>query len=188
MKRTIIVATLIVAAPVLYAQAAETNRSQPTAAEQVSQGASDAWKWLKKESYAAWDATTKAFNTSIETRKTLILNTELPAAISGKRLLGTSLENGRDGKVGAISDLVFGGDSRLDAVVVSEGGFLGIGAEQVPMKPNLITIRRQPDGVRPWRHHGQPKAWRCSRRPRGPPTPDGLSGLGRCVPAATPLG
>ncbi len=146
MRKAFIVATLLVAAPAAFALAAESDRPQPTTADQVSQAASDAWKWLKKESYSAWQTTTKAFNSAIETRKTLIVSTELPSAISGKRLLGTSLENGRDGKVGSISDLVFGGDARLDAVVVAEGGFLGIGAEHVPMKPSLITIRRQPDG------------------------------------------
>jgi hypothetical protein len=141
MRKTIILAALVAAAPMASAIAAE-----PTTAEQISQSASDAWQWLKKETKAAWDATSKAFSQATETRKTLIIAQELPTAISGKRLLGTSLENGRDGKVGSISDLVFGGDARLDAVVVAEGGFLGIGADQVPMKPNLITIRRQPDG------------------------------------------
>ena len=143
MRKIIIVAALIAAAPLASAIAADR---QPSTADQVSQSASDAWQWLRKESRAAWDATSKAFSSAIETRKTLIITQELPTAISGKRLLGTSLENGRDGKVGSISDLVFGGDSRLDAVVVAEGGFLGIGADHVPMKPNLITIRRQPDG------------------------------------------
>ena len=145
MRKIILAAALIAAAPVAYVVAADRN-NQPTTADQISQAASDAWQWLKKESKAAWDATSKAFSSAIETRKTLIVSQELPGAVSGKRLLGTSLENGRDGKVGRISDMVFGGDSRLDAVVVEEGGFLGIGADQVPMKPNLITIRRQPDG------------------------------------------
>jgi hypothetical protein len=144
MRKIILAAALIAAAPVAYVVAADRN--QPTTAEQVGDAMSDAWQWLKKESKAAWDATSKAFSSAIETRKTLIISQELPGAVSGKRLLGTSLENGRDGKVGRISDMVFGGDSRLDAVVVEEGGFLGIGADQVPMKPNLITIRRQPDG------------------------------------------
>lgn len=144
MRKIIIAAALIAAVPVAYTIAADRN--QPTTAEQVSQAASDAWQWLKKESKAAWDATSKAFSSAIETRRTLIISQELPSAVSGKRLLGTSLESGRDGKVGSISDLVFGGDSRIDAVVVAEGGFLGIGADQVPMKPNLITIRRQSDG------------------------------------------
>ena len=145
MRKVIIAAALIVAAaPIAYVVAADRN--QPTTGEQVSQAASDTWQWLKKETKSAWDATSKAFSSAIETRRTLIISKELPSAVSGKRLLGTPLENGRDGKVGTISDLVFGGDSRIDAVVVSEGGFLGIGADKVPMKPNLITIRRQPDG------------------------------------------
>jgi hypothetical protein len=142
MRKALVAAALIVCAQTAVAVAAE----QPSTADQVSQAASDAWQWLKKETRAAWEATTKAFNQAIETRKTLIITNELPNAISGKRLLGTSLENARDGKIGSISDLVFGGDARLDAVVVSEGGFLGLGADQVPMKPHLITIRRQSDG------------------------------------------
>jgi len=119
----------------------------PSTADKVSDAASSAWSWLKKESKAAWDATTKAFNTAIETStRKIIITTDLPSAISGKRLLGTPLESSREGKVGSISDLVFGGDSRLAAIVVAQGGFLGIGADHVPLKPQLITIRRQADG------------------------------------------
>jgi len=80
-------------------------------------------------------------------RRKIIITTDLPSAISGKRLLGTSIENAAgEGKVGSISDLVFGSDARLAAVIVAEGGFLGIGADHVQLKPQLITIKRQPDG------------------------------------------
>ena len=58
--------------------------------------------------------TAECFNTAIETpHRKIIIGTDLPSAISGKRLLGTPLENAREGKVGSISDLVFGSDSRL---------------------------------------------------------------------------
>ena len=139
------IATAIAIPAAIAADHAPTN--PPSTADQVSNAASGAWSWLKKESKAAWGATTKAFNTAIltPTRK-IIITTDLPSAISGKRLLGTPLENAREGKVGSISDLVFGGDSRLAAIVVAEGGFLGIGADHVPLKPQLITIRRQADG------------------------------------------
>ena len=148
MNRFLIIGAVAGALAAPAAMAAEPAKSNPpTAAEQVSDAAADAWSWLKKESRSAWDAATKAFNTAIETpRRKIIITTDLPTAVSGKRLLGTPLENAREGKVGSISDLVFNGDNRLAAVVVAEGGFLGIGADHVPLKPQLIIIRRQPDG------------------------------------------
>ena len=147
MRKLLIGAALAAAVAIPVAMAAE-HSNQPTTAQQVSDAAADAWSWLKKESRAAWNAATAAFNTAIETpRRKIIITTDLPSAISGKRLLGTSIENAAgEGKVGSISDLVFGSDARLAAVIVAEGGFLGIGADHVQLKPQLITIKRQPDG------------------------------------------
>ena len=137
MNKLAIAAALTAAISVHPALAADSRNNQPSTADQISNAASDAWSWLKKESKAAWDATSKAFNTAIETpHRKIIIGTDLPSAISGKRLLGAPLENAREGKVGSISDLVFGSDSHLAAVVVSQGGFLGIGAEHDRLNRN----------------------------------------------------
>lgn len=145
MKRLIVAAGL--SAALLASTSVVTWAEEKTTSEQISDAASDAWEWLKKGAQDAWTAATTAFDEAIVTPdREIIVGKDLPSAISGKKLLGTPIENAKDGTVGRLSDVVFGTDSRLDAVVVAEGGFLGIGADKVPMKPQLLTIYRQSDG------------------------------------------
>lgn len=105
------------------------------------------WNAFKEGAYEAWQATTNAFDEMTrQSQQDVVLATALPGAISGKQLLGTPIENVKEGRVGSISDLVLGKDSHVDAIVVSDGGFLGIGNAQIPVKPGLISIRREKDG------------------------------------------
>jgi hypothetical protein len=143
-KRFIVAASVGVAILTLPVAAWSEEK---TTAEEISDAAWNAWEWIKDTSQAAWDSATSAFDTAIETTdRQIIVGKDLPQAISGKKLLGTPIENAKDGTVGRLSDIVYGDDNRLDAVVVAEGGFLGIGADDVPMKPQLLTIHRQADG------------------------------------------
>ena len=118
-----------------------------TTGEQIADAASDAWNALKKGARDAWNATAKAFDSLMEGTKEIVLPAALPGSLSGKQLIGTPVENVQQKeRVGRISDVVVGKDNYLDAFVVEDGGFLGIGAEKVAVKPRLITITRAPDG------------------------------------------
>lgn len=145
MKRVLAAAAalaLVVAAPVVYA--ASDNR---TTGEQISDAASDAWKALKDGARDAWNATVKAFDSLSEGTKEILLPAALPGSVSARQLLGTPVENAQQGdRVGRISDVVVGRDNFMDAFVVEDGGFLGIGATEVPVKVRLITVTRAPDG------------------------------------------
>ena len=145
MKRILTAVTalaLIVSAP-YSAFAADSTKST---GDQIADAASDAWKALKKGAREAWDATVKAFDSLAEGTKEIMLPAALPSALSGKQLIGTSVENATEGKVGRISDVVIGNDNYMDAFVVEDGGFLGIGTDKVPVKTRLITVTRAPDG------------------------------------------
>lgn len=136
---TAIILTACVA-PLTLANAAE---QQP-----LSEQASDAWASLQKGAKETWDATVKAFDDATRaSQQDIVLPKALPGAISAKTLIGTPIENAKEGRVGSISDLVLGNDNRVDAVVVSDGGFLGIANAQIPVKPRLVSIARQPDGT-----------------------------------------
>src|SRR5262245_22330795 len=114
---------------------------------QAADALSERWKALKEGAYEAWKATTNAFDEMTrKSQQDVVLATALPGAISGKQLIGTPIENVKEGRVGSVSDLVLGKDSHVDAIVVSDGGFLGIGNAQIPVKPALISIRRGKDG------------------------------------------
>lgn len=126
------------------AYAADNNK---TTGEQIADAASDAWNALKKGARDAWNATVKAFDSLMEGTKEIVLPAALPGSVSGKQLIGTPVENVQQKeRVGRISDVIVGKDNYLDAFVVEDGGFLGIGADKVAVKPRLITVTRAPDG------------------------------------------
>lgn len=134
---------LLLTAPAPFA--AENDK---TTSQQISDAASDAWKALKDGARAAWDATVKAFDSLMEGTQPIVLPAALPSALSAKQLIGTRVENVKQqDSIGRISDVVVGRDNYLDAFVVEDGGFLGIGADKVPVKPRLITVTRNPDGT-----------------------------------------
>ncbi len=124
-------------------QASPDNR---TTGEQISDAASDAWKALKKGAHETWDAAVKTFDAMTEGTKEIVLPNALPGFVSAKQLIGTPVENATEGRIGKISDVVVGNDNFMDAFVVADGGFLGVGAAQTPVKTRLITLSRSPDG------------------------------------------
>ncbi len=138
---------LIVPAGFVVAAAAPKEKPAQQSAEQTDT-VSEAWKSLKEGAYDAWQATVHAFDEMTrKSQQDLVVATALPGAISGKQLIGTPIENAKEGRVGSISDLVLGKDNHVDAIVVSDGGFLGINNAQVPVKPGLITILRDKNGT-----------------------------------------
>lgn len=132
--------------PTGIAMAVAAPQQKPAA--QQTDTVSEAWKSLKEGAYDAWQATVHAFDEMTrKSQQDLVVATALPGAISGKQLIGTPIENAKEGRVGSISDLVLGQDNHVDAIVVSDGGFLGINNAQVPVKPGLITILRDKNGT-----------------------------------------
>lgn len=134
-------AALLVLAP--FATAADKPAS-----ETVAEAASDAWASFKQGAKEAWDATVQAFDDATrKSQQDIVLPQALPGALSGKTLIGTPIENAKEGRVGSISDIVLGKDQRIDAIVVSDGGFLGINNAQIAVKPSLISIKREANGT-----------------------------------------
>lgn len=58
-------------------------------------------------------------------------------------LLNTTVENGRGEKLGTIQDLMVGVDGRLKYVILSHGGFLGIGDVLIPIPFDALTTNVQ---------------------------------------------
>jgi uncharacterized protein YrrD len=142
-------AAIALLVPAGAAFGAPTPKEKP--AQQSAQPAdtmSEAWQSLKTGAYDAWQATAHAFDEMTrKSQQDLIVATALPGAISGKQLIGTPIESVKEGRVGSVADLVFGKDNRVDAIVVSDGGFLGINNAQIPVKPGLVSILREKNGT-----------------------------------------
>ena len=60
--------------------------------------------------------------------------------VRASKLIGSSVYNDRDEKVGSIDDVVLGKDNKADEVIVSVGGFLGMGTKLVAVPYNQLRL------------------------------------------------
>lgn len=66
-----------------------------------------------------------------------------PADLMAKKLLGTPVYNKQKEKLGDIEDLVIEGGSNVTGLVVSVGGFLGIGESYVVLDPKTVVVNQE---------------------------------------------
>lgn len=62
------------------------------------------------------------------------------------RLMGTNITNMQDESIGEIEDLIIRNGNELTGLVVSIGGFLGIGERHVVVDPSTVSITADADG------------------------------------------
>jgi sporulation protein YlmC with PRC-barrel domain len=60
--------------------------------------------------------------------------------VRASKLIGTSVYNDRDEKVGSVDDVVLGKDNKADDVIVSVGGFLGMGTKLVAVPYTSLKL------------------------------------------------
>jgi sporulation protein YlmC with PRC-barrel domain len=75
--------------------------------------------------------------TSPSQRNTVLTDS---ADIRASKLIGASVYNDRDEKVGSVDDLVLGKDNKADEVIVSVGGFLGMGTKLVAVPYTQLKL------------------------------------------------
>ena len=68
--------------------------------------------------------------------------TAKPAEVTSSRLVGKSLYNNKNETVGEIEDLVIDNGKTVTGVVVSVGGFLGMGERYVVVDPSSIFLHK----------------------------------------------
>jgi hypothetical protein len=51
-----------------------------------------------------------------------------------------------DKKIGDVSDILFSKDGKVEAYILSVGGFLGVGAKEVALAPSDIQLTQDKDG------------------------------------------
>jgi sporulation protein YlmC with PRC-barrel domain len=71
-----------------------------------------------------------------------------PAAATGQwrasKLVGVDIYNEQNDKIGDINDVIIDSSGKVDGVVVSVGGFLGMGEHDVLMKLDQIKFSNKP--------------------------------------------
>jgi hypothetical protein len=70
-----------------------------------------------------------------------------PDAYLASSLLGSYVHAPDDSAIGEVKDLIVGTEGGLVGVVISVGGFLGIGAKDVAVEMDALTTKASPDGA-----------------------------------------
>lgn len=74
------------------------------------------------------------------------ISSQKPDQLLATKFKGTDVIGADDQKIGDVSDILFDKDGKIEAYVVSVGGFLGMGAKEVAMPPNAFQIVKGDNG------------------------------------------
>lgn len=69
-----------------------------------------------------------------------------PTDMRMSQLIGSDVRNLQNDNVGEIEDIIFDNNRNVRAVIVSVGGFLGIGERHVAIDPSSMVVSRNDDG------------------------------------------
>jgi hypothetical protein len=68
-----------------------------------------------------------------------------PADVMAYDLLGTDVYNNQDENIGEIEDMVIDNGKTVRALIISVGGFLGMGERYVAVDPSTVTLVAEDD-------------------------------------------
>jgi hypothetical protein len=68
-----------------------------------------------------------------------------PGAIKGSTLINMDVRNNADEKIGDINDVIVSADGKVQQVIISVGGFLGVGARKVAVAWNDVKVDANAD-------------------------------------------
>lgn len=68
-----------------------------------------------------------------------------PGAIKGSTLINMDVKNSADEKIGDIDDVIVGADGKVQQVIISVGGFLGVGTRKVAVAWNELKVDANAD-------------------------------------------
>lgn len=93
---------------------------------------------MSSDKTSATPSTTGAASASATT-----ITAQKPDQLLVSNLKGVDVMGSDDKKVGDISDLLFTKDGKVDAILISVGGFLGVGAKEIALPPNQIQLHEE---------------------------------------------
>jgi sulfite reductase beta subunit-like hemoprotein len=87
------------------------------------------------------DAAPKA-DTTGSTGNAQFVSSQKPEQFLASKFRGTDVVGAENEKIGDITDMLFDKDGKIEAFVVSVGGFLGMGSKDVAMAPKSFTFEK----------------------------------------------
>jgi sporulation protein YlmC with PRC-barrel domain len=83
---------------------------------------------------------------SSDASSTKIVTTQNPDQWLASKFKGTDVVGSDDKKIGDVSDILFDKDGKIEAFVVSVGGFLGVGSKDVALAPAAFEVIKGTNG------------------------------------------
>lgn len=118
--------------------------SAPAFAQSSSSGSSTAPAQTESRSDSAAPATTSGTKSSEAAKPAApagaVITTQEQTQLTADDLIGTDVRNPQDEKIGKIEDLVLDADMKVVGVVVSVGGFLGMGRHDVALTRDQVQF------------------------------------------------
>lgn len=90
---------------------------------------------------AAGSSATTDLKPTTSTTKPAVIAAQEPSQLTADHLIGMDVRNPQDEKIGKIEDLVLSADMRVEGIVVSVGGFLGMGKHDVALNRDQVQIQ-----------------------------------------------
>lgn len=126
MKKLALAALLASTATIAFAQTTSPSRS-PSSPQTASRPATDAAPAERTVSTGDFDKN---------------------GNMSGNALIGAKVKNANNDTVGAVDDLYLNKDGSVQSVVISVGGFLGVGSKNVAVKWGDVQYGRDGDSLK----------------------------------------
>jgi sporulation protein YlmC with PRC-barrel domain len=74
------------------------------------------------------------------------VTTQNPDQWLASKFKGTDVVGSDDKKIGDVSDILFDKDGKIEAFIVSVGGFLGVGSKDVALAPTAFQVIKGAEG------------------------------------------
>ena len=75
------------------------------------------------------------------------VSSQKPDQWLASKFKGTDVVGSDNEKIGDVSDILFDKSGKVDAIIISVGGFLGVGAKEVALAPNSFDVVPSQNGA-----------------------------------------
>ena len=73
------------------------------------------------------------------------ISSQKPDQLLASKVKGADVIGSDDKKIGDVSDILFSKDGKIEAYILSVGGFLGVGAKEVALAPSSLQLTQDKD-------------------------------------------
>ena len=92
------------------------------------------------------DTSSKAGDSSAASSKAAFVSSQQPDQWLASKFKGTEVLGSDGKKIGDINDLLFDKSGKIEAFVISVGGFLGVGSKDVAIAPDQFQVEKGSNG------------------------------------------